>query len=163
MQITQTTTPDTRALVDLLCAASIGATVTYDQMSAAIGRSIQGRRYLIPRAITLAAKEGGAIFGSVRKVGYLRLAPTEAHVLGAHARGRIRRSAKRTADAITAAMAAANDVPDSERRRAFAEVNSLGLIRHLASDKRVATVASEPKAEPVAVVMRRFADQIGVE
>lgn len=163
MNITQTTNPDTRALADLLCATSVGGTVTYADMTKAIGRDIMSRRYLIPRAISLAAKEAGAIFGGVRRVGYQRLAPSEAHILGAHVRGRIRRSAKRTSDAITSALATANDMPDAERRRAFAEVNSLNLIRHLAADKRVAATVAEPKAEPVAIVMRRFAEQIGVE
>lgn len=163
MNIAQTTSPDTRALVDLLTATTVGGTVTYADMTAAIGRDIHARRHLIPRAITLAAKEAGAIFGSVRRVGYQRLAPTDAHILGAHARGRIRRSAKRASDAIHSAVTVANDMPDAERRRAFAEINSLSLIRHLARDTVVAATVSEPKAEPVGHVMRRFAQQIGVE
>jgi hypothetical protein len=161
MNITQALNPEARALVDLFTAASVGAVVTYADMSAAIGRDIHARRHLIPRAMTLAAKEAGAIFGSVRGVGYQRLAATDAHMLGAHTRGRIRRSAKRTADAITAAVSAANDMPDEARRRAFAEVNAMGLIRHLATDKAVSATTAEPKAEPVAHTMRRFAEAIG--
>lgn len=159
--IAQTLNPEARALANLFAATSVGAVVTYAAMTAAIGRDIHARRHLIPRALTIAAKEAGAIFGSVRKVGYQRLAATDAHMLGAHTRGRIRRSAKRTAEAIVSAVSAANDMPDDARRRAFAEVNAMGLIRHLATDKAVSAVVAEPKAEPVAHTMRRFAEAIG--
>ena len=82
-------------------------------------------------------------------------------MLGAHARGRIRRSAKRAADAITAAVQAANDMPDDAKRRAYAEVNAMALVRHITTDKQVSAASTEPKAEPVAITMRRFAEQIG--
>lgn len=161
MNIAQTLSAETRALADLFAAAPVGETVTYAAMSAAIGRSIADRRYLALRAMTVATKETGAIFGSVRGIGYQRLAPQNAHMLGAHARGRIRRSAKRTADAIVAALATANDMPDAARRAGYAEVNAMNLVRHITADKQVSAATPEPKAEPVAITMRRFAEQIG--
>lgn len=158
----QSISPDTRAIADLLKATSIGDTATFSAMSAAIGRDIRARRHLIPRALTLASQEAGAVFGTLRGEGYRRLPAEDAHLLGAHARRRIRRTAKRTAELITSAATMANDLSDPARRRAFAEINALGLIRHLASDKAVsATHAAEPKAEPVALLMRRAARHLG--
>lgn len=161
MNVAQTLSAECRALADLFAAAPVGGTVTYAAMSHAIGRSIADRRYLALRAMQVATRETGAIFGSVRGTGYMRLKPQDAHMLGAHARGRIRRSAKRAADAITAAVQAANDMPDDAKRRAYAEVNAMALVRHITTDKQVSAASTEAKAEPVGVVMRRFAQQIG--
>jgi hypothetical protein len=161
MNITQTLSADSRALATLFAEAPVGGTVTYAAMSDAIGRSITPRRYLALRALQIVNRETGAIFGSVRGVGYQRLAATDAHMLGAHARGRIRRTAKRTASAIQSAIDTANDMPDEAKRRAYAEINALSLIRHLSRDKPVAAATPEPKAEPVAITMRRFAESIG--
>jgi hypothetical protein len=161
MNLVQTMSPDTAAIVALLTAASVGATVTYEQMSHAIGRPIGDRRYLLPAAIRIAARDHGAIFGTVRKIGYQRLPATDAHILGAHTRRRIRSSAKRAAEAIVSAVERANDLPDGAKRMAYAEVNSMSLIRHLATDKQVSAAPSEAKAEPIAIVMRRFALAIG--
>jgi hypothetical protein len=162
MNITQTLSAETRALADLFAATTVGGTITFAAMSEAIGRGIEARRYIALRAMQIANKETGAIFGSVRGVGYQRLAAADAHMIGAHARGRIRRTAKRTADAITCAINTANDMPDDAKRRAFAEVNALSLMQHLARDKQVSAATPEPRAEPVAITMRRFAEQIGV-
>lgn len=161
MNITQTLSVECRALADLFAATPIGGTVTYAAMSASIGRDIASRRYLAIRGMHVATRETGAIFGSVRGVGYQRLQPQDAHMLGAHARGRIRRSAKRTADAIVAAIQSANDMPDDAKRRAYAEVNAMQLVRHISADKQVSAASTEAKAEPVAITMRRFAEQIG--
>lgn len=161
MNIAQTLSAECRVLADLFAATPVGGTVSYSAMSQAIGRSISERRYLAIRAMHVATRETGAIFGSVRRIGYQRLAPQDAHMLGAHARGRIRRSAKRTAGAIIAAVQSANDMPDDAKRRAYAEINTMQLVRHISADKQVSAAASEPKAEPVAITMRRFAEQIG--
>ena len=161
MNVTQTLSAECRALADLFAATPVGKTVTYAAMSQAIGRNIADRRYLAIRAMHVATRETGAIFGSVRGAGYMRLKPQDAHMLGAHTRGRIRRSAKRAADAIVAAVQSANDMPDDAKRRAYAEVNAMALVRHITADKQVSAAASEPKAEPVAITMRKFAEQIG--
>jgi len=161
MLITQSLSAECRALTDLFVATPIGGTITYADMTRAIGRDISARRYLCLRAIEVAGKEAGAIFGTVRGVGYRRLPPQDAHQLGSHARGRIRRTAKRAASAIAAALATANEMPDEAKRRAYAEVNALALIRHLATDRNVAAATPDPKPEPVGIIMRRFAEKIG--
>jgi|GEM_PF-3209208 len=161
MNISQSLSAEVRALADLFGAAPIGGTVTFAAMTAALGQPIQARRYLAVRALHVCTRESGAIFGSVRSVGYQRIEPKNAHILGSHTRGRIRRASKRTADAIVAAITSTNDISDIDQRKAWAEVNSLSLIRHIATDKQVSAASAEPKAEPLAIVMRRFAQQIG--
>jgi hypothetical protein len=162
MQTVESLSPDTRALADRLVATQVGDTITFGQMSDAIGRDIAARRHLIPRAIAIAAREAGAIFGSIRGVGYRRLEPAEAHILGAHARQRLRRSTRRASDAILSAVTRANDLPEPAKLRAYAEVNALSLLRHLATDKVVSAAAGEAKPEPVAVTARRFAEHLGI-
>lgn len=161
MKITQTLSTETRVLADLFAAAPIGGTVTWEEMSRAIGRNIMDRRYLALRAMAVANSECGAIFGNVLRVGYQRLPPQDAHILGSHMRGRIRRGAKRTSDTIIAAVQSSNDMPDEAKRKAYAEVNALGLLRMIATDRHVAAATPEPKPEPVAITMRRLAQQIG--
>ena len=156
-----TLSPETRALADLLSAASVGDTVTFDAMSAAINRPIASRRYLIFRALACVSEESGAVFGSVRGVGYQRIAANDAHMIGAHARRKIRRTAKRTADTITSAVHHANNLSDDDLRKAYSEVNALGLIRHLAADRVVRATPSETKPEPVGITMGRFARALG--
>jgi hypothetical protein len=162
MNVTQSLSAECRALADLFAATPVGGTVTYAAMSQAIGRSIAERRYLAIRAMQVATRETGAIFGSVRGTGYMRMPPQDAHMLGAHTRGRIRRSAKRAADAIVAAIQSANDMPDDAKRKAYAEVNAMSLVRHITTDKQVSAASTEAKAEPVAITMRKFAEQLGV-
>ena len=161
MNVMQTISADTRALVDLFAACSVGSTVTFGHMSDALGRSIKERRHLLPGALKIAARDYGAIFGSVRGVGYQRLAAEEAYVLGAHTRRRIRSSAKRTANAIVSAVEKANNLPEGAKARAYAEVNALHLVRHISADKQITATVAEAKPEPVAVVMRRFAEKMG--
>jgi hypothetical protein len=160
MSVIQHLSAEVRVIADLLKAASVDDTVTYAAMSQAIGQPIQAKRYLALRALEVANKESGAIFGSVRCVGYQRLPAQEAHVLGSHTRGRIRKAAARTIRHITAALDAANDMPMPAKLKAYTEINSLALARHIASDKQITAATGDAKAEPVAVVMRRFAQQI---
>lgn len=160
MSIIQTLSAECRAVADMFTASPVGGVVTYAAMSQAIGQPIQNKRYVALRALEVANRECGAIFGVVRGVGYQRLAAQDAHVLGAYTRGRIRKAAGRTIKHMAAAISSANNMPDDAKRRAYAEINSLALARHIAGDKQITAAAGEAKAEPVAVVMRRFAEQI---
>ena len=81
---------ETRALADRLMQAAVGDVVTYSDLSAALGADVHRRRYLLMQAIKAANAETGALFASVRRIGYQRLAANEAHIVGAAARRRIR-------------------------------------------------------------------------
>jgi len=73
-------------LTETLCAASVGAVVTYADLSAAIGRDITRARYLAHAAIKRANTQGGAVFGTVYRVGFKRLSTGEVSTIGSTAR-----------------------------------------------------------------------------
>lgn len=157
---TLTLSADTRTLTDRFLATPVGATIRYSDMSAAIGADIQARRHLILRAIAIASREAGAIFGSVRGVGYKRLASEDASVVGAHARHRIRSTARRSSRVIQRAVEVANDMSEPARVKAYAEISALSLIQHVATDKARSAVSISDKPQPVAITLRAMMDQI---
>ena len=80
-----------RALVDLLKSTSVGQRITYHQLKQAVGFDIRTNRFLLFRAMRIAADESGAIFSNVRQVGYERLPAKKAATLGQQRRRRVRR------------------------------------------------------------------------
>lgn len=152
---------EVRALTDCLLAVPIGGTVTYAEMSEAIGADVLARRYLILRAIKVSLRESGAIYSVVTRVGYRRLSAEEAHTLGGHARTSIRRTSRRAVQAISGAIAVSNDISDEARRRAFAEISVLQLVQHISADRARAAVKDTSRPLPVALTMRAMVAKIG--
>jgi prophage DNA circulation protein len=149
---------DARAVADLLLACPIGETVSLASMSDAIGRDIRKHRHVIVTARRVAEREAGAVFTSVRGIGYQRLdAERTVAVVAPAARKHIARSAKRAARSLHASMSKANDLPMDVRRRAVHELGVLGIIEHAARE-RVKTLPAEAptRPEPVAVVAQRW-------
>lgn len=154
---------DVQALADMLASTPIGAVVTYSDLSDAIGRDVLRVRHLLHAARIRARKDTGAVFSPVTRVGLRRLTAEEAHTIGSTARQRVRRTSKRALVAMAAVLARANDLPPDVMRRATAEISALGLLEHLAADRNQPPPPEEPKAEPVAVVARRFLARISGE
>jgi hypothetical protein len=149
---------ETRAVLDVMLECPIGETVTLDAMSAAIGRDIRKRRHIIVAARRVAEREAGAVFASVRGVGYRRLdAERTVAVVAPTARKHIARTARRTSRAISTAIEKANDLSMDVRRRAVHELGILGIIEHAARE-RVKTLREDApiKPEPVALVAKRW-------
>jgi hypothetical protein len=145
---------DVLAISACMSSAPVGGTVTYEQLSAAIGRPVQGHRYLVQAAISKLSRDTGAIFVSVYRVGYKRIPAEESHILGAAVRETVRRRVKRAGQKIIRAIATANDMPADAARRANREVAILGLIEHASSDKALkAAVTEADTPKPVAKVM----------
>ncbi len=63
-------------------------------------------------------------------------------------------TARKASKAIVAGIKGANDVPESVRLRASAELAVLGLVEHLSRDKQMARHEAEPAPEAVAEVAR---------
>jgi hypothetical protein len=135
MPISTDINADTRAIADMLNAVSFGDTITLDAMTDAIGRDIRDCRYVAMSAMRVAERETGAIFASVRRVGYRRLTVDEFAEIGMTARAHIRRKAKSSARAMGAAMTRVNDMTDEQRRKVVREQSTLGLMAHLAQDR----------------------------
>jgi len=148
---------ETLAVLNRLKEAPIGETVTYDDLSAAIGRDIRRHRHVLYSALRVALRDDGLLFGTVRGVGYQRVPAEDAHHVGVDARKGIRRRARRSSKRIAAAMSRANDVSDEARRKAHSEMAALGLIEHLSRDTAQPRDADKPAApEPVALTARRM-------
>lgn len=154
---------DARRLADLFIATSPGATVTFAQLTAALGRDVKKARHLIASAQRTAQREAGASFVNVITVGYKRLAPGEvASRIGPAARKRIRGEARRASGAIVAAVSVGNDLTPEEGRRANAEMAVLGMIEHIAGDRHVAQMqrTASPLASRPPVVSREMVEQL---
>lgn len=152
---------EVRALADRLLATPVGETVGYDALSAAIGEDVRERRYLLLAAIRAAGREAGALFASIKSVGYQRLSIDEVFAVGTRARQRVRRATKRTADQMTHALSFANDVSDEVRRKTNGEVNSLRLLHHLSTDRAQSHAPKSDKPEPVGKVLRAMMEKLG--
>ncbi|MCX7619204.1 hypothetical protein, partial [Tepidiforma sp.] len=66
---------DVAALLDRLLAVPVGARVTWGDLSDTLGRDASARRHLVYAAMRIALREHGAVFASIRDVGYQRLEP----------------------------------------------------------------------------------------
>ncbi len=154
---------DTRAVADVLAACSVGGVTTFATMSAAIGRDITLRRYILTAARRVAQREAGAVFVSERAVGLRRISAERAtETVGSTARKHIRGTARRAKSALLAATNGVNDLPAAAQRRLAAEVSTLGLMEHLARDVMTAPKEDAPmKPQPVALTARDMLARIG--
>jgi len=153
--------PETLALVERLREVSIEETITYDDLSKVIGRDVRHVRHLLASARARVLKEHGILFGTERSVGLRRVAASEAHYVGQHARSGIRRKATRSAKQIRQAVSRANDMPPDATRKAYSEISTLGLIEHLASEKAQPKNGAAPdRPEPVGITAKRMLDRL---
>lgn len=153
--------PDVSALVELFIETKPGDVITYDAMTRQIGRSIKDHRWLALRAMDLSARDHGAVFANERGTGYVRLDPEDAHSIGATARGRVRRIARKAGKTIRYALQRQNGVSPEANRKANAEISVLGLMEHISSSKfATPTETHDKRPEPVAIVAQRMMDQM---
>jgi len=150
--------PDVRALIAHLAAVPVGGIVTLDDMAAVIGRDMADHRHLYYSAARILMRETGAVFASIRKVGYERLsAARAAEIIGPASRSRIRGTAMRGKRGLVATLASANDLAPDLVMKASNEIATLGLIAHLSSTAVAKAAPPPPTApEPVAMTARRL-------
>ena len=154
---------EVRALADTLLSTPIGSDITHDDLSAAIGFDVRTRRYLLFSAFTVASREGGAIFSSIRGVRYRRLASEQARHLGEHTRKRIRSVSARTSKMIIRATETANDMAPEARRAAMREVSMPSLLKYLATEKAAREMPETERSQPVAITMRNMLTSMGAQ
>lgn len=139
---------ETQILIDLLRGSAIGETITLAAISEAIGRDIGTCRGYLYTALRRVQNDDGAVFSSIRRVGYRRLPPSEIPTIGKTARDRIRRTATRGVKTIAAGMAGANDLPDAVRRDLYRQQAALNMIAHLSRDRQTAAIPSAEQRPP---------------
>jgi hypothetical protein len=150
--------PAVARLVELLCASSPQQVLTYQELSAAAGRSVLGARHLIASAKRICERDHGVVFGTERGVGVKRLAVDEIVNVGNRARAHIRSTARHAHRTIVRGTQGLNDLSPDQQRRQNAELTALALIEHVSTDR---SVASRPdiddlRPESVADLGRRL-------
>lgn len=140
-----TLSAEASALIRLLVAMPVGAVLTYEQMSAAIGVDVRKRRGALSTARHRALEDEGAHTETVRGVGVKRISSAE---VGAsqlprdlrRSRSAARKGLRRVSKIVI------NDVPQEERAALFGRASMLQIIDHAASTKgqakAIAAVAS---------------------
>ncbi len=157
--------PDTVALVARLAEVPVGATVSWAELDATVGRKLRPRRrHLVDAALRIVLRDHAAAFVSVHGQGYHRLPPEDVAKLGARTRRRIARGARRSSKAMRQAIAGTNDLSETASRAIYREMSVLGLIAHVASERAQPDAEpAEARPTPVALVARQILDGLGGE
>ena len=134
-------TADIETLTAKLAEVSSGATISYADLSGAIGRNVQSHFWLLRKAIDTAERETGTLFEVVRNVGVKRLPSDEAPDVGLHCMRKIKRTAKRGVARLSAVRA--NDLSDTDRARMIAHKSQLGAISMVADGRKSPALIKE--------------------
>lgn len=147
-------------VAELLMAAKPNGILTYNQLTAITGQSIEMSRPVLYQALRDVNKSHGLVFQNVHGVGYQRASCHDLAQVARSARGTIRRKSKRTKTQIVNAIGNGRDngVSPDEMKQLHAEVAVFGMIALAALDKRVGAVReritnSPPSATSVASLM----------
>ena len=95
MEPNELTASDAATIRSLLQECKPGEIVSYDAMTAAIGRDVHQRRHAIAKALRALMSEARVVFSAVRGVGYQRLDDAGIVATGADSLQRIRRTSRR--------------------------------------------------------------------
>jgi hypothetical protein len=155
--------PETAALHAALAAVPLGETITYDSLSAVIGRDVRrGAQARLASARRIAERDNGAVFETLRKTGLRRLLPDEAPDIGSSARHKLRRTSRRAIKGMMALAENSNGLTPASQRRLSAEIGTHGLLMEIASDKATARQETADRPNPPAIAGRAFLEHIGV-
>jgi hypothetical protein len=120
------TSIEIEAIARLLAEAPVGGVVTYQQIEAATGRRIAECRIALLKARDAVEAQSGGLFGTVHKVGVKRLTAAEAPGIGADARRRMGKAARRTYKRLSTLKT--NDIDITTRARIDAERSVMGAV-----------------------------------
>jgi len=148
------------AIKDRLAEASVDEIVTHEEIKELVPNGLNISHYvMVTRAQRLLNAENGAVFATVRSEGYRRLtnAVGADHVSNT-ALLRIRSASRRGQKLATFAIQFANDITDTEKRRVYQKLSSLGLIEHLTMRKTVDRMPDEKPAPDSLAGLRQMLD-----
>lgn len=125
-----TTNPETEIETEKLAAVlrnlPIDGLASYAELSAAVGYQVQGKPFALIRARKRVEEESGLRFGTVHRQGVKKLAAEAVAGIGADARKRIARTAKRQHTRLSGLKY--NNLDASTRARIDAERSLLGAV-----------------------------------
>jgi hypothetical protein len=144
------------ALCEALETLSPGETITYKQLTKAVGETVTGGSHLLQRALKKTEAKTGSLFGNVFGKGYQRLQTKDVPGVGVKANTRIRRIARSTRKKFEGIRA--NDLTPSELAQFSAYRSHFGMLEGLARERAVKAmeVKMEDKVAPVSTMADRL-------
>lgn len=153
----ETLSVDSRLLYDALIALPVGETISYETMTACIGRDVQGvGRGALQTARRMALRENRMVFGVRRDIGLVRLSDAEIVGTGARTLRSIGRKARRGATVLSS-VTDYTTLADEDKRRHNATFAILGMIEHTSREKNVLAISKQITDAPpsIAETMQR--------
>lgn len=147
---------DLEALKRILSDCSIGATLSYADMTAALGRDPRARRWLLTKAVADVEAATGGLFETIRGDGIKRLPGAEMADVGLASIQRIGRHARRAHARLGGIRV--NDMPAADRNRIIAHQSQLGAVALVADGRRTAPILREVEASGMAVPAAKTLD-----
>ena len=128
-------------IAELLSAVSVGAVVSYAELSSAVDRQLDGKhRHLLSKAREEAEKNLGCLYECVRGAGIKRLPWNESPEVGLSAIGKARRVAKRGNRRL--GRLNVNSLSDGERKRVISYTAMLGAVAMLSDGNKARVIAA---------------------
>lgn len=144
---------ETRLLTEMLLAARIGDTVTFADMSAKVGYEVGGGDPHLQSAKHRAFNDKGAVFDSVRGIGYKRLNDGEIVSDATRDRERVGKAAKRAIKKLATVNYAA--LPEPERVKHNVEMTILNAQASLAKRKTAGLIEAKVNQSSEALTLAK--------
>jgi hypothetical protein len=137
---------DTRALVDVGNLIAVGSVWHYDEMTAILGRDIQGdARSVLESARRILEREYNIVFGVVRDVGLKHLTDEEAINTGQETVEHNRRMARKAAKRI-ASLKSPETVSQAAQTKQFTFLSLFGAIVHMTRPRQIEKLSGRVEA-----------------
>lgn len=159
---TFTASIDTKALIELLSAISIGTTVTYEQMQDKIGRNPQNGGRGSVQSARKALERDGVVFAAVKNVGLLRLDDVGVVRTAESDVSSIRRKANRGFKRVTLGVQNYTAMKPEDRMKFNATASILGMLSTSLKPQRLRRIEDRVKGEsgvlPLMKTLEAFKD-----
>jgi hypothetical protein len=137
---------DTRALVDAGKLIAVGSVWPYEEMTAILGRDIQGdARSVLESARRIMEREYNIVFGVIRNVGLKHLTDDEAINTGQGTIDHNRRMSRRAAKRI-ASLKSPETVSQAAQTKQFTFLSLFGAIVHMTRPRQIEKLSSRVEA-----------------
>lgn len=150
---------DVKLIHDRLRKASIGDIVKDEELSAILGRDVQGKAaWIVRSAIKKAAYENHIAFGRLKRLGWKRLNDSEKVDTYYGALRTIRRKAQRETRWLTATLDDYDTLPAEVRLRHDTAISAMPIIAHIASEKQLAKISERVQKAHSALPLQKTLD-----
>jgi hypothetical protein len=132
---------ETRLLYERLRKMVVGETVTYRELTGIIGQDTQrGGRSALRSARHIAQRDNQIVLDAIQNVGLRRLSDRETVATAGQALNKVRRTAQRGIDRLTA-VSDFDALPDADKAQHNASISALAVVKLMAKPKSVDRIA----------------------